>query len=126
MALFSLRNCPASLGLLLSLNKPSGSAASSDVDLEEELFGAEPVAAVETKEELVRARAPADEPEAAEIDTTAHSAQPDIDAHGVTNPVPETTVLFVDTFPARPSRLLFTCLRLSIVLLRPASSNLTS
>jgi hypothetical protein len=81
--------------LAAKLNKPLGSAASLDGDLEEEHFCAEPVDAVATTEDEVRAPAQADDAEAAAVDATAHSVQADIDARGETKALPETTVLLV-------------------------------
>jgi hypothetical protein len=116
-----------SSALAAKLNKPLDSAASLDIDLEEEQFGAEPVDAVNVVEEDVRATAPVDDLEAAEIETTAHSVQRDTDA--LSSPRRPRRLLFSSStnFASRLSRLLLcACLRLGSVLLYPASSNMTS
>jgi hypothetical protein len=79
LVLAKLRREIGPSALAAKLNKPWGSAASLDVDLEEEHFCAEPVA-VETTDEEVRAPAPTDDVEAAEIEATAHFVQPDTEA----------------------------------------------
>jgi tRNA U34 5-carboxymethylaminomethyl modifying enzyme MnmG/GidA len=83
----------------MKLNKPLGSAAPLDIDLVEENFGVEPVDAVVTVEQDIRATASADDLTPYEIETNAHSAQRDFDAWVVTRTVPETTVLLVDNLP---------------------------
>jgi hypothetical protein len=84
------------LALAAKLRRPLAAAASFDVALEEEHFCAEEVAEVVITEEEVRAPAPVDDIEAAEIGANAHSVQPDIAARIVTKPVPETTAFLVD------------------------------
>jgi hypothetical protein len=82
--------------LAAKLRKPLAAAASFDVVFEKEHFCAEQVAEVVAIEDGVRALAPADDIEAAEIEALAHSVQPDIAARIGTEPIPETMVILGD------------------------------
>jgi hypothetical protein len=120
--------------LAMKLNKPLGSAASFDVDLEDKNFCTEPVDAVVPTEEEVRATTPVDDLEQRQWTTLNHMKLKQMripssvtSTHGSSPRRSPRLLLFsATTLFRRPSRIQFTCLRLGIFLNRPASSNLTS
>jgi hypothetical protein len=111
--------------LAAKLRKPLAAAASFDV-AQKRHFWAEQVAEVVATEEEVRAPAPADDIEAAEIEANAHSVQPDIATRIATKPFLETTVILFDNVLPSTIKNPVHMSSLGFVHLRPASSNLTS
>jgi hypothetical protein len=89
--------------LAAKLRNRLAAAASFAVVFEKEHFCAEQVAEVVAIEEEVRAQAPADDIEAAEIEAHAHSVQPDIATRIGTEPISETLVILGDNVvPSTP------------------------